>query len=122
MMRLATMLLLAGCATTGTATPVEGPVALGQTAYVGGPTVRPVALVEDSRCPTDVACVWAGRLVVRVVVTTGRGTRTLDLTQGMPVPVADGTLELLSAMPDRRTQAPIDPGDYRFTFAFQGGF
>jgi hypothetical protein len=111
--------ILAGCTAAG---PIEGPVRLGQIASVDGPRVRPERVIEDSRCPTDVQCIWAGRLVVRVTVLGGGWTRHLDLTLGTPVDVADGSLTLVTATPPRstaehhRTSPP-----YRFTFAFQGG-
>lgn len=34
----------------------------------GGYTLTPVKIVEDSRCPANVQCIWAGRLVVVVRV------------------------------------------------------
>lgn len=116
-------LLLAACATTSASVrPLpEGPARIGDTVYVGGPTVRPLAIVEDSRCPADVVCVWAGRLIVRVEVGTGPGTREMALTLGEPVPVADGALTLTEVTPARRHTQPVKPGDYRFTFAFAGG-
>lgn len=114
-------LLLAACATTSAATPREGPVALGETAYVGGPTVKPVKVIEDSRCPENARCIWAGRIVVRSIVTTGKGKQTLDLTLGKRVPVADGTLALVSALPEKSAKVPTKPSDYRFAFEFQGG-
>lgn len=113
--------VLAACATTGASLPDEGPVRFGQTAYAGGPTVKPVKLIEDSRCPSNARCIWAGRVVIRAVVTTGRGSRTQDLTLGDPVQVADGKLALVSVTPERATNARIKPSDYRFMFDFQGG-
>lgn len=101
-------LILAGCTT---ARPVEGPVRLGQMAAVNGPRVRADRVIEDSRCPADVQCVQAGRLVVRVTVFGGGWSRVIDLELGVPVTVADGRLMLVAA-----TAKP-----YRFTFDFQGG-
>lgn len=113
-------LALAGCAATAGPT-AEGPARLGQTVYVDGPRVTPVRVIEDSRCPMNARCIWAGRVVLRATVRGGAWKRTLDLTLGEPVPVADGALTLTSVTPDRRTDRQIAPRDYRFTFAFQGG-
>ena len=82
--------LLAGCATTPGSHGIEGPVALGQVAYVGGPRVRPDRLIEDSRCPAGTQCVWAGRVMVRATVIGGNWSKQMDLTLGTPVHVADG--------------------------------
>jgi hypothetical protein len=115
---------LAGCAATAAnpPQPPSGPARLGQTVYVDGPRVTPLKVIEDSRCPMNARCVWAGRVVVRVKVQGGAWQRTIDLTMGEAVQVADGGLTLTSVTPDRRTDTGIKPGDYRFGFTFQGGF
>ena len=114
----ALLLLLAGCTS---AHPTEGPVRLGQIAAVNGPKVRADQVVEDSRCPTNIQCVWAGRLVVRATVLGGGWSRQVDLTLGTPVNVADGQLALVAATPERRAGQGSKPLPYRFTFQFQGG-
>jgi hypothetical protein len=116
----AAALALASCATVH---PAEaGPTAgLGQLAYTNGLRVRPVEIVEDSRCPGDVQCIWAGRLVVRSDVMRGSWRRTLDLELGKPQQVADGALTLVAVTPQKKVGAAIDPRAYRFTFDFQGG-
>ncbi|RSU62870.1 hypothetical protein DAH55_00510 [Sphingomonas koreensis] len=90
--------------------------------FVDGPHVTPLRVIEDSRCPMNARCVWAGRLVLRVKVTGGAWQRTIDLTMGEPVQVADGGLTLVSVTPDKRTDLAIKPRDYRFAFTFEGGF
>ena len=82
--------------------------------------MRPLAVVEDSRCPAEVTCVWAGRLVVRAEI-LGGARRTVELELGKPVPVADGALTLVDVMPAKRAGSAVRPGDYRFTFKFEGG-
>lgn len=117
------LLLFGACATTNAATGSlpEGPARLGQTVWVDGPTVRPLALIEDSRCPSDVVCVWAGRVVIRAEIGTGRGKQQMELTLGTPVPVADGALTLRQVTPGRVSDREIATGDYRFLFEFAGG-
>ncbi|WP_343055262.1 hypothetical protein [Sphingomonas aerophila] len=114
----ALLLLLAGCASVR---PTEGPVRLGQIAAVSGPRVRADRVIEDSRCPVNTQCVWAGRLVVRVTVLGGLWSRQIDLTLGTPVNVADGQLTLIAATPEPRTGQSSKALPYRFTFQFQGG-
>jgi hypothetical protein len=113
--------LLAGCVSVAARQGVEGPVTLGQVAYVSGPLVRPDRVIEDSRCPVDVQCVWAGRVVVRATVIAAGGSREIDLTLGVPAPVADGALTLVAVEPARVVAGPAQPQPLRFTFAFQGG-
>ena len=123
---LAALLALAGCATASLPAPPEDGLtraAIGQTVTVGGPKVTPLAVLEDSRCPAGVQCVWAGRVRISARVDLGRGSETRELTQGMPVPVADGTLELIEVQPAKPAPGarPLASADYRFTLRFMGG-
>lgn len=113
---LALPLLLAACVTTSAAQVVpDGSARIGQTVNVGGPKVRPLKVVQDSRCPAEVTCVWAGTVVLRAEVITGRGKRVMELTLDKPVRVADGMLTLKDVRPG------IGQGPYRFYFDFKGG-
>ncbi|MBW8755964.1 MAG: hypothetical protein JF595_17850 [Sphingomonadales bacterium] len=89
---------------------------LGETVRIHGVRVTPLRLVEDSRCPARVTCVWAGR--VRIVARIGGAAR--ELTLGQPVPMAGGTLQLAAVMPQRQRIGTIPPAAYRFGFRFDG--
>lgn len=117
-------LLLSACATTADAPLPDGSnVALGQKAYVDGPLVQPVAIVEDSRCPMNARCVWAGRVRVKMVWIRGNGERQpFEATLGEETQLADGKFTLESVRPEKRTDVTLKPGDYRFSFRFAGGF
>jgi hypothetical protein len=111
---------LATCATLPST--AAGPTAaLGQQAYVDGLRVTPLKVLEDSRCPINARCVWAGRIIVRAAVAGGSWRRNLDLELGKPEQVADGQLTLVAAEPGKMAGAPADPRAYRFTFTFEGG-
>jgi hypothetical protein len=47
---------------------------LGQTARIAGAGLTFDALVEDSRCPVGMACVWGGEAVTRFTLRTADGT------------------------------------------------
>ena len=112
-----TALALAACVTPGTsATP-----GLGQVGLVDGLRIRPLQVVEDSRCPINAICVWAGRLVVRTEIRGGNWRETRDLELRKPQPIADGQLTLVEVAPGKMADQPTDPRDYRFTFQFDGG-
>ena len=115
--------VLAACAASlpaplPTGTPTAG---FGQTARAGPLLVTPIALVEDSRCPMNARCIWAGRLTVRAEVRAGRTMDVRNVTLGVGQQIADGTLTLTGAQPDKLAGQPTNPADYRFTFAFDGG-
>jgi len=114
---LAALLALAACATTPRRDIANGPTApLNEVANLEGLTVRPLEIVEDSRCPALVRCVWAGRVRIRAEI-SGAGTR--ELTLGEPADVSGGTLTLVDVRPGKRTPEAIPPRDYQFTFTFQ---
>ncbi len=116
-------LALSACATTrGAPLPDGSDVALGQKAYVDGPIVQPVEVREDSRCPMNALCVWAGRVRVKMVWIRGNGEKQpFVATLGEPTHIADGQFTLESVRPEKRTDRAIKPGDYRFSLRFAGG-
>lgn len=46
-------------------------------------TVRFIELVEDSRCPVDTNCVWAGNAEIKIRVTRNGRSRILELNTGI---------------------------------------
>lgn len=53
-----------------TAPVIVAKIPLGETAIFEGTTFTFESVVEDSRCPKDVTCVWEGEAKVRVVIET----------------------------------------------------
>lgn len=118
-------LTLGGCKTgspNGPAGPVDLRVVLApgeQTAVPGVGAIRFEGVTNDSRCPGDATCIWAGDATVRVVVSASGGAsssyelHTFDLK---PVQHLDLTisLEALSPYPFA-SKGPIPPADYRVT-------
>ena len=45
--------------------------------------VKFIELVEDSRCPTDVRCVWAGSAKVKLRFSKGSDEETVELNTGV---------------------------------------
>ena len=83
--------VLAACAASlpaplPTGTPTAG---FGQTARAGPLLVTPIALVEDSRCPMNARCIWAGRLTVRAEVRAGRTMDVRNVTLGVGQQIAE---------------------------------
>lgn len=118
---LAAAAALAGCTTVsaapGNSGSAEQVARIGRSVTVNGLRIRPVAVVEDSRCPMNARCVWAGRIIVRVAL--GGGV-TRDLTLGETSPHGGGRLALVSAEPNRMAGAPApQPRDYRFVFTYE---
>ncbi|MBX3594499.1 hypothetical protein [Sphingomonas sp.] len=110
-------MLLAGCMMTPTAS--TGPVALDQPQRLGGLTITPLAIVEDSRCPINARCIWAGRLVVRAAIAGGYDRLERNFTLGEVAQTDFGPIRLDSATPGRTTQdGEIPSPAYRVHFSF----
>jgi len=82
-------------------------------------TIRFEGVTNDSRCPGDATCVWAGDAIVRVVVSSsGRASSAYELHTFDLKPVQHNdltiSLETLSPYPFA-SRGPIPSGDYRAT-------
>lgn len=124
---LVACLALTACAATppgGTPTVFDGQATgrLGETIRIGDVAIRPLEVLEDSRCPEDVNCVHAGFFRVRVEIRTDREQRTevMDLRQGIALEDAR-RLALTGVAPGRRAQPPPDLRPYRLTFTLGPG-
>jgi len=70
-----TLIAVLGLTTiTSAKDPVSVKIRLGQskTADGGKVTIKFLSVVEDSRCPMNARCVWAGNAKIKVTVTVGR--------------------------------------------------
>lgn len=119
----ATSLGLAACAIIPDAPIVEGtPVAEGtavridQPVRVGAVVVTPKGVVEDSRCPVNARCAWAGRLIVRTRI-DGAGWRdTANITLGETYGTHGQVIALVSGMPEKLAGGETPPTQYRFVY------
>jgi len=121
---LAACVLLSGCVVYRNAPIVDnGPpaaqgaaVALRQPVQAGPVVATPMAVVEDSRCPENARCVWAGRLIVKTRIDGAGWRETADLTLGEPVPVRDVTVSLVAGLPEKQAERETAPAEYRFAY------
>jgi hypothetical protein len=90
--------------------------AMGQPVRINRVVLRPVAVVQDSRCHANANCVWAGTLIVDFV-TAKRGRIRLEM--GKPLAIAGGRLLLMGATPAPIAGKPIPPRSYRFQLRFE---
>jgi hypothetical protein len=93
-------------------------VRLGETVAMSGFRLTPLEVVEDSRCPTGVQCVWAGRLRLRARIDFDDSTAERELTLGEAQPVGTGMLKLVEAQPHPQEGQTTYPEDYRFGFTY----
>ncbi|GAM96500.1 hypothetical protein U91I_00119 [alpha proteobacterium U9-1i] len=89
---------------------------IGETADLGGGLrVRPLEVLEDSRCPQNARCVWAGRLRLRVAV-EGAGEHEVIAGEGA-AQTSKGAFEIVAVSPGPWTDwPPENRTPYRFGF------
>lgn len=114
------LLALSACATVPSASPPlpEGSVvALGQPVATAGIVLTPLEVTEDSRCPMNARCVWAGRITVETRIEGAGWSETVQMTLGEPEGVRGYILNLVTAEPNRMTNdPPTPPANYRFAY------
>lgn len=91
-------------------------VGMNQTTRINQFRLKPAKIVEDSRCPRYVSCVWRGRLVVAFDVA---GAKPITLENGKPVSFGGGTLTLLGATPVSGRGEPVPAYRYRFQLEYE---
>lgn len=82
-------------------------------------TVTPRELLEDSRCPIGVQCIWAGQVRVRAQIDSGLGTAHEEFTVGRTITTEAEAVTLVEVSPTPREGTEIGKSDYRFIFEIE---
>jgi hypothetical protein len=133
MLRLAaflTCIALAGCVADAAQEPravergASVTLAPGEAVTVEGTalSVRFVAVTEDSRCPRDTTCIWAGEVRVSLDIReTSKPPRQVELNEGGSADASNCHLTLVGVEPQPVSSVKIAAGDYRVTLKIDGG-
>lgn len=113
----------AGTVSTGIQVPLgrEFDLGVGQEARVQGTpvTIRFIGVAEDSRCPADVQCVWAGNAAAQFVLSSSAGPSTdaaLNTTLEPRTVIFSGyRVRVAGVKPATRSGVSIPAGDYVVT-------
>ncbi len=96
----------------------ESSLVVGEVKQVAGLRLSLLNIVEDSRCPVGVQCIWAGRVVANVSVAGASWFDQVLVSSDTPVvlvkPDAQYTLQVVNIFPDAGAQS--DRKAYRLTF------
>ncbi len=120
---ISTLLGLAGCAPAlvGEA-QLDQPFTLyvRQAAQIDSLKVRFLAVPEDSRCPSDVSCIWAGNAKITLGLSLKDNTEETVLTinshtEPTAVAYADFRIRFVSLKPTPLSSRTINPAEYRVT-------
>jgi hypothetical protein len=81
-----------------------------------GLTLRFVAVTEDSRCPRDLTCVWAGEVRALLEIReSSRAASRLELLEGGSTVAGGCRVTLVRVEPQPTSTAKIAAQDYRAT-------
>jgi hypothetical protein len=108
--------------TTGTPEKEKDTAALGERIYKFGVHITPLEVVEDSRCPAapHVQCIQAGTVRLKARLEDGTRSEVVTFDIGSPISFGNKHVALMSVLP-LKTQTPIAPANYRFTFSVAYG-
>ena len=83
--------------------------------------IRFIAVENDSRCPRDVSCVWAGNAAVQLQLGTGKGSKTVTLNTSKSASFVSEIeyhgykVKLVDLSPYPRSDRKISTSDYTAT-------
>ncbi len=83
--------------------------------------MRPLAIVEDSRCPAGVTCIQAGTVRVSLKVNAGGKESIQTIGLGKSIAVGGDTILLTKVAPERQKDAELSPSDYALAFSVTRG-
>lgn len=89
---------------------------LGQKMTALNVSVTPIEVLEDSRCPQDVQCVWAGTVRIKALVESALGSDEATLEMATPLTTEAEEVVLAEVSPAKTVDTDIPASSYRFTF------
>jgi hypothetical protein len=119
---LLSLTMLAACgASTSTPPPpleleIEGSLRAGASATVKGTDIEVtfVAVSEDSRCPRDVACTWAGEVKVKLAARLSTAPPVdREVLEGRSTLIEPYRLTITRVLPEPISTHKTAPDDYR---------
>ena len=81
----------------------------------GGIRIKFAELIDDSRCPTDTNCIWAGNAKIKIRVTRNGRSKELELNTGLDpkdVVFAGYSFRLVGLTPEPRSNIRINRNGY----------
>jgi hypothetical protein len=103
----------------------EFSLGMGQSASIDGEKliIKFKAVLEDSRCPINALCAWAGngKVEFEVLDIDGQNKTIILNTEDEPrsAPLKGHKLKLVSLNPPRIDEVSISPGDYLVTLSVE---
>jgi hypothetical protein len=85
-----------------------------------GLSVEFIRVVEDSRCASDVTCVWAGEVKVQLATRNDAAEAVQhEITAGQHAAVGEFRLAVVQVQPEKISTREISPEEYRVTLKLE---
>ncbi len=91
-------------------------VKIGETTTFPDNSIKLLRVFDESRCPTDVTCIWAGTVKVEILSVSGLGTSTATITLGETFTTEAEQITFKEATPYPKSGSTIKQEEYRVTF------
>jgi hypothetical protein len=104
----------------GTTLYEEFTVGLNESKTVGHTTIKPWAVTQDSRCPSDVVCVQAGKVTVAFSISSPAGDSIKEITTGDTMEINSLVFTLKAVNPYPISTNKTQDGEYRFAMEVRG--
>ncbi len=101
-----------------TPVPTSATVAttIGKSVHALNVDILPLEVTQDSRCPVDVECIWAGTVEVKGTLHSGLGTSNVVFKLGTSITTEAESVTLVSVQPVPHQGITIAPAEYKFIF------
>lgn len=92
---------------------------VGEKATVGGLSVSLVEIENDSRCPRNAVCIWAGEVTAKVQLIAGNRAETVTL-HSMSAPSTFGSYKIgITGVSPAKLNNQPEQAEYRLTFSVE---
>ena len=99
-----------------TSSPTTVEAKINKKVATGSISLTVLEVVEDSRCPTDVQCIQAGTVRVKVLLASGLGEGAITMTLNTPITTEAEEITLVSVTPTKLSTHATAASEYTFTF------
>jgi len=90
---------------------------VGENGKAGDLKITLNSVMQDSRCPSGVQCIWAGLVEVKINISGGSKSENVNISSGQTPHVFDGySISIVSVSPVRESKKQIIDSEYRITF------
>jgi hypothetical protein len=93
---------------------------IGESGYINGLNINFETLLQDSRCPNDVTCVWAGAVEVMVKLVDAKNVSKSEEVKMTSIEAPhifeNYEVSISSVVPVKNSKIEIKPKDYLITF------